>query len=195
MYWYYRIALIVIVFLMNSACGLHFISDVNSIALTDSSTGRRFIIQPGNKDVTVEDLEFNEYAAYVNRVLISTGFNTAMNERDADIVVFLSYGIGNPQSHIYSDGAEVASYTFLDRFLQLDAYDMGAFRKENKRRQVWKTTVISTGPSKDLRRVMPYMVAAMKPYVAKNTGRAIRVKLREADPTVKSLVSDSATIQ
>jgi hypothetical protein len=67
------------------------------------------------------------------------------------------------------------------------AYDLAAYRHEKKQRQVWKTSAVSTGSSNDLRLVLPYMIAAMKPYLAGNTGRSIQVELKEEDPAVSAL--------
>jgi hypothetical protein len=79
------------------------------------------------------------------------------------------------------------SYTTYTRFLEVTAYDLSAYRHEKRQRQVWKTSAVSTGASNDLRLVLPYMIAAIKPYVAGNTGRSVRVELEEEDPTVSSL--------
>jgi hypothetical protein len=79
-----------------------FVSDVDSLAQPDASTKKRYIIVPGSKDVQPRDLQFLEYAGYVKKILNEKGFVEASQFADADIAVFLSYGIGNPQTHQYS---------------------------------------------------------------------------------------------
>jgi hypothetical protein len=81
----------------------------------------------------------------------------------------------------------VGTDTVYSRFLFLDAYDVPTYMKENKMAQVWKTTVVSTGSSGDLRLVFPYMVAAMKPYLGTNTERRIKVEVPANDPAVQVL--------
>ena len=43
-------------------------SSINSIASNDVVTGKKYLFLPGNQNVSVEDLEFLEYAAYVDRL-------------------------------------------------------------------------------------------------------------------------------
>ena len=61
-----------------------------------------YILLPGNKDTKVEDLQFKEYAAYVNRALIKQGFVPAESFEKANVAIFLVYGIGDPQERQYS---------------------------------------------------------------------------------------------
>jgi hypothetical protein len=73
----------------------------------DSISGERpdknsYILLPGNKDTKAEDLQFKEYAAYVNRALIRQGFEPADSFEKANVAIFLVYGIGDPQEHQYS---------------------------------------------------------------------------------------------
>jgi hypothetical protein len=219
------------VFTSGCSRSLRYISDVDSIALSDQSVGRHYLLLPGNQGSTPDDLEFLEYARYVETVLAPLGFSKASTEQDADIAIFLSYGVGAPETHQVTSSSPVYgqtgvssattmgtimplgggmasysgnttytpqygvtgyqtqshSYTTYTRSLQLIAYDVAAYRHEKKQRQVWKTSVISSGSSNDLRLVLPYMVAAMKPYLAGNTGRSVRVELLEKDPAVDAL--------
>jgi hypothetical protein len=232
-----RFFLLLLVLVAFSGCyrSLTYISDVDSIALTDSSIGKRYLLVPGNQNVTADDLEFNEYARYVDRILAPLGFSKAAAEPQADVAIFLSYGVGDPQTHQYSTSIPVygqtgvsssmttgtitpmgggmasysgttnytptygvtgyqtrmRSYTTYTRFLQIAAYDLASYRHERKQRQVWKTTAISVGRSNDLRLVFPYMVAAVKQYVAGNTGKSIRVELAEDDPSATLLSGKS----
>lgn len=57
---------------------------------------------PGLKDVSAEDLQFREYATYVERALTSKGYTVVDQIENANIVVFLVYGIGDPQEHTFT---------------------------------------------------------------------------------------------
>ncbi len=61
-----------------------------------------YILLPGNKDTKAEDLQFKEYAAYVNRALIKQGFVPAESFEKANVAIFLVYGIGDPKESQYS---------------------------------------------------------------------------------------------
>ncbi len=81
---------------------IRFVSGVDGLAQSDALAKKRYIIIPGIKYVEPSDLQFLEYASYVERILSEKGFINASQFADADIAVFLSYGIGNPQEHQYS---------------------------------------------------------------------------------------------
>jgi hypothetical protein len=57
---------------------------------------------PGNKDVSADDLQFREYASYLELALAERGFKKAADIKEADAVVFLAYGIGDPKTNYYS---------------------------------------------------------------------------------------------
>lgn len=208
-----------------------FVSGVDSLVQPDASTKKRYVLMPGGKDIDASDLQFIEYANYIEKILNERGFVKASQMPEADIAIFLSYGIGNPQTHQYSyslpvmgqtgvsssstygtvstsyggvgtySGAttytptygvtgytsHVDSYTTYTRFLFMDAYDIAAYKQDQKMNQVWKTSVVSTGSSNDLRLVFPYMAVAMKPYIATNTGRKIEVEVLADDPQVSQI--------
>lgn len=75
---------------------------VDSLARADFVGKRSYVLLPGNKGASAGDLQFQEYAAYVHRALAARGLVHARRVEDADIVVFLSYGIGDPQTHYYT---------------------------------------------------------------------------------------------
>lgn len=74
---------------------------VDSISGQTADKGS-YILLPGNKDTKTEDLQFKEYAGYVNRALIKQGFVPAESFEKSNIAIFLVYGIGDPQEHQYS---------------------------------------------------------------------------------------------
>lgn len=207
-----------------------FVSNVDSLAQADAVAKKRYVLLPGGKAVEAGDLQFQEYAAYVEKVLSERGFVKVATFQDADVAIFLAYAIGDPQTYQYTYSlptwgqtgvsssntyGTVSSYggmatysgtttytptygvtgstthvgtnTVYSRFLFLDAYDVPTYMKEKKMAQVWKTSVVSTGSSGDLRLVVPYMVTAMKPYLGTNTGRKIEVEVPANDPAVQAL--------
>ena len=217
-----------------SGCGImqptRFMSSVDSLAQADAAAKKRYILFPGGKGVEAGDLQFQEFAGYVEKVLIEKGFVRAATFEDADVAIFLAYAIGDPQTYQYTysiptwgqtgvsssrTSGTVSSYgnvgtysgtttytptygvtgsnthvgtnTAYTRFLFLDAYDVPTYAKEKRMAQVWKTSVVSTGSSGDLRLVVPYMVAAMKPHLGTNTGQKVEVEVPANDPAVQVL--------
>jgi len=62
------------------------------------------------------------------------------------------------------------SDTTYTRFLHIEAVDLRKYRTENKIVTVWKTTVFSTGQSRDLNSIFPYLVRAASLYLAQDSG-------------------------
>lgn len=75
---------------------------VDSLASSAAKEKHTYILLPGNKGVTWDDLQFQEYALYLTRVLNMQGFVSAEKAEDADVAIVLSYGIGDPQTQQYS---------------------------------------------------------------------------------------------
>ena len=77
---------------------LRYYTNVDSIAVSDQSIGRRYLLLPGNQGTTPDDLEFLEYARYVDTALAPLGFLKATSEQEADIAIFVSYGVSAPDA-------------------------------------------------------------------------------------------------
>lgn len=75
---------------------------VDSLASLDAPSKKTYLLIPGNEGVTWDDLQFQEYATYLMRVLNAQGYILAKSPDEADLAIILSYGIGDPQTHQYS---------------------------------------------------------------------------------------------
>jgi len=74
---------------------------VNSISADTTIAQKDYIILPAMEGVTKDDLQFREYASYIQRALEEKGFQQASDET-ANLVVFVVYGIGEPSTRNYS---------------------------------------------------------------------------------------------
>lgn len=217
-----RYGLILLVSLLLTACAttpepLRIRSDVDALAISDAQSKRRFVILPGDKALKAQDLQFIEFKNYVEKVLAKRGFIKADSLQDGDVVLFLNYGVGEPQAFQTSYDVPVWSgwgyypyyrryrfypamspyytqrietYMLYKRYLSLEAYDMAAYLQQKTPRQLWKVTVQSRGTSNDLRLTLPYMLAAMEPYVGTNTGHMVTVDVDEFNPALQNLLSN-----
>jgi len=215
--------------LMIQGCvtGPQFLVNVDSISAPEYVSNSKYILLPGVKNVEITDLQYREYAGYVERALASLGYIKASGFTEADIAIFLGYGIGEPETHQFTyslptwgqtgvsssstygtlntygntatysgtttytptygvtgSTTHVDSCTSYFRYMFLDAVDLKEYRNTKKEKQVWKTTVTSSGSSGDLRQVIPVLVAASKDYIGTNTGKMIKVILSENDKRV-----------
>ena len=134
---------------------------VNAIAApTATSTGRQYILLPGMKNVKNDDLQFMEFARYIVKALHQKGYTRTTDDKKADLLIFLSYGMGDPRTTTYTfttsygysfpvgdtwfsapartQTNQVVSYKIR---LVLDAYDI---KTPGQQHQIWKTTVTSS---------------------------------------------------
>lgn len=227
--------LVVIIGAGNAGCiASRFVSEVDSFSQTSATAKTRYVLLPGQKGLEETDLQFVEFSTYIDQAMQSRGYVKADAGRPAELTIFLSYGIGDPQTNqrsyampvfgqtgvsssqtygsfstfggtgtysgtttytptygITGYQSSVQSYTTYTRFLFIAAYDVTG-STDKKPLQLWRTEVTSTGNSNDLRHVFPYMVEAMKPYLATNTGKKITVEIPEDDPKVLHLVKSTA---
>jgi hypothetical protein len=84
------------------ASDLKFHVEIDSISSPDAVSKRKYILLPGIKDVKNSDLQFIEYAKYIDKALASKKFVKAKSFEDANVAIFLVYGIGNPQESTFS---------------------------------------------------------------------------------------------
>ena len=74
---------------------------VDSINSGENVANKSFIILPGVKDFSVNDLHFKEYAKYVKRAFEAKGYTIVEAPENAEVVVFMKYGISDPEEHSY----------------------------------------------------------------------------------------------
>jgi hypothetical protein len=92
----------IFILVQGCAVGPQFRVNVDSISAPEAISKIKYILLPGVKDVGVSDLQYREYAAYVERALASQGYMKAPNFGEADIAIFLGYGIGDPETQQFS---------------------------------------------------------------------------------------------
>lgn len=69
---------------------------VDALAANGGSELRSYSLVSGNADGSVEDLQFQEYARYLDRALLARGFTAVMPSQSAQLTIVLSYGVHGP---------------------------------------------------------------------------------------------------
>ena len=90
---------------------LRFEVAVDSLASSEASFKKTYLLLPGNQGVKEADLQFQEYAAYLKRVLETKGYVYTTLKEDADLVIYLAYGIGDPETYQYAYSLPVWGHT------------------------------------------------------------------------------------
>ncbi len=79
-----------------------FVVAVDALGALGASSGSTYVIFPGAEGVLPGDLQFREFASYVDRALRRSGFMPASDPQSVDLAIFMNYGIGEPQTTSYS---------------------------------------------------------------------------------------------
>jgi hypothetical protein len=191
-------------------------AEVDGLASGDAQVKRRYVILPADKQLSPLDLQFVEFKGYVEKALMQRGYVKVEQMQEGDVVLFLGYGVGEPQVRQYSYSVPVwndfafypygrrfmyypsigvagytqrtESYTVYKRYMTLEAYDMSAHLQQQMPIQVWKVNVQSQGQTNDLRLVFPYLVTAMQPHIGTNTGHMQTVDIDESDALLREIM-------
>lgn len=96
-----------------AACGQrpHISSSIDAIAGPNALAHSAYVLMPGNKGATADDLQYQEYAAIIDRALAERGMRKSASFDDAQVVVFLRYGIGEPETRSYTYNVPVFGQT------------------------------------------------------------------------------------
>jgi hypothetical protein len=132
---------------------------IDSISAPEAaSKGKAYFLISGIKDVKDDDLEFRVLSRYAETALSQGGYRRVANDREADLLVRFTYGMGNPQvtTTTYTTSAGYAypvgdiwftvpgrtSTTQVNDYpitIILEAYDL----KSQNKSPLWKTTITS----------------------------------------------------
>jgi hypothetical protein len=85
-----------------ASLGPRFYVDVSALSDPQLPKQRTYVVDPGLQGVDPTDLQFREFATQLDRVLRSKGFAPAAADARPDLLILLSYGIGEPQMSYYS---------------------------------------------------------------------------------------------
>lgn len=93
-----KLWLLLVMSVILTGCATFFDVSINSFNTSSSSRLKKFYVLPGEKGVTEEDLQFREAKQYLGKALVSKGYKAVEKIADAEIIVFLQYGIGEPKT-------------------------------------------------------------------------------------------------
>ena len=139
---------------------------------------KTYIIASAMQNVSDDDIQFKEFARYVENALSLKGYTRKNNKEDADLLISLAYWIGEPKTttstETYTTGVgysypvgwmwytvppqtheETTTKTTYKKTLVLEAYDL---KDTSKHSQLWKTTLENEDSRGDLRLILPYMI-------------------------------------
>ena len=181
---------------------------VDSLVARDADLkSKTYIIASAMKNVGDGDIQFKEFARYVENALALKGYIRKNNKEGADLLISLAYWKGEPQTttstETYTSGVgysypvgwmwytvppqirqETTTKTTYKETLVLEAYDL---KDTSKHSQLWKTTlenVVYENDAGDLRLVLPYMIKAGMKYFGVDSGEKKYEWVEGRDPMI-----------
>lgn len=92
-----------------------------------------------------------------------------------------------PRYGVVGTSTRTESVTMFTRHIIVSAVDLPTYRARRQIKENWRTVVVSTGTSGDLRRVLPVLFAAADPYLGKDTGHVVDLTIKEGDPRISAI--------
>ena len=149
--------------------------------------GKTFYVISADPKVSNKDLEFQDYKDYITQCLILKGAILCENLDSADVCVLFDYGVVD-KSYVANVAIPIWGITITSRYINTivtgvlnSKEDIQDYRRvinlyayDNKDRtsdpvMLWKTNIASSGISRDLQEVLPYIAHAAIPYMGKQT--------------------------
>jgi hypothetical protein len=112
-----------------------------------------------------------------------TGISSSTTTQKKDLLgrtVFETYN--TPQHGIVGSNVVTDTKITYLRWVNINAYDAGFYRKTGEDKMLWIVEVTSEGSSDDLRYVFPYMMAAAGGHIGQSSGAKKTEKVREREP-------------
>ncbi len=175
------------VLLVTGCGGIDYHIKISGLRDPQASAKTKYVLRPTAK-VNPSDLQFREFSTYTNRALALHGFTLVDDENDAELAIFLDYGIGErPTTYTVTPGfggPDVEANESFFRWARLEAVDGPEFFKSQKVVELWRTTMASSGANANLRVVFPILLAAGQPYFGKDTPQDVFRVLDDGSPEV-----------
>ena len=196
-----RLILLSLIALVTS-CASKYEVRVDSISRYANPTGS-FAVISGMKDIANDDLRFQEFANVVSNGLKKKGFVLVTENERPDFVVLLNYGISRPQtsthvssSPVYGSRTSYVNNIYGQQIGSVNSYGVQSYRTQtydvtnytryvllkaynSEEKELWQTTITSTGTSSDLRQVFPFMVHAAVPFFGVTTDKQEEIEVSE----------------
>jgi hypothetical protein len=101
-----------------SGCARVYHVQVDSISDRMAVPNKVYQILSGNSNTSAGDLQFKEFASYLVKILSAQGYILADSTHPAEIEIYLSYGVGEPETHTYSYAQPVWGQTSTEIYSQ-----------------------------------------------------------------------------
>ena len=85
-----------------AGCMTRYAMKVDAIKAASELPGKDYVLLPGSEGLAKNDLYFKEFSIYVEKALANNGYRPVARKEDCQLLIYLSYGIGEPRTTLYS---------------------------------------------------------------------------------------------
>ncbi len=196
--------------LFTGGCATPHSFNVDAINNPDLEGHRSFVIVSSDASVHEDDLQYKEVKGFVKTALSGKGHYEAPSAEDAEMIVDIAYGIGEPQIDLKMVTQPVFTYeatdpsstyvrrpsqqivfeervvpeTKYDKFIRITARDNREREASEAPKQLWTIHVKIRDKDQDLRKYLPLLVAAATDHIGSDTEHNKKIKIKENDEVV-----------
>lgn len=107
-----KLILAAVAALLLAGCSRHsLLVHVDAIAGPEAQQKKRYVLIPADANLANDALQYSEYAAYVNRIMVDAGFQPGASYDDADIAVLFSYKLSDPETVTWTESVPIIGQT------------------------------------------------------------------------------------
>jgi hypothetical protein len=175
---------------------------VDSLAKPKAEASISYQLNDLNPLATGNPLRYQEAVGYVQTALSGKGLYEAPKGSQVDLVIDFEYGIdpADVRQTVYAGmdglrdlvkgtvggtfGEDVTTTIVYKKFIKLTARETAPRVEGHPPVEVWTITVTSEGESRDLRKILPILVAASIEYIGKDSHGETIINLKDNDPAI-----------
>lgn len=94
-----------------SGFGTRYSTEISALSSRAALSKKAYLLLPGAQETSPYDLQYLEFSGYIDKAMASQGFIKVTEPTKAEVIVFLSYGVGDPIARTYSYSVPVYGQT------------------------------------------------------------------------------------
>jgi hypothetical protein len=177
---------------------------IDTITYTGGSIApSSYTIKPLKEESSPNDLYFQRQSHYLSEILNELGYQPASHENLAEEIIYFDYGIEKIKdetityqeptfsigmgwgyhhrpyySPFWNDLHYTSYQTYQKQYPLFNRY-ITLLSKDQRGKELWRVDASSVGKSNNLRKIVPLLIKASKPYIGTNHEEEIKLTIAE----------------
>ena len=183
--------------LVLAGCATNYMVEVDALKSSNvEELYESFHIVSADPEIDREVPQFEAVSKYLKAALSGKGMYEAPDGETADLIIEVSFGIGDPEIEfeeisVPADGypgmyvlTEVVPITIYGKFLRISARDNKEIDQLESLEEVWHLYISARDKSSDLEKYLSLLVAAGQDFMGQETKGQVRVKIKDESDAV-----------